>query len=58
MRGTFRARVRRSMLELLDNIDLPEDTVEHLHYERNHQDKGKGLLFPAVSQDTECKGPM
>jgi hypothetical protein len=46
------------MLELLDNIDLPEDTVEHLHYERNHQDKGKVLLFPAVSQDTECKGPM
>jgi predicted DNA-binding antitoxin AbrB/MazE fold protein len=26
MRGTIRARVKRGMLELLDNIDLPEGT--------------------------------
>ncbi len=26
--------------------------------ERNHQGKGNVLLFPAVSQDPECEGPM
>jgi transposase InsO family protein len=32
--------------------------VEHYHHERNHQGKGNVLLFPAVSQDPECTGPM
>jgi putative transposase len=32
--------------------------VEHYHHERNHQGKGNVLLFPAVSQIPECKGPM
>ena len=32
--------------------------VEHYHHERNHQGKGNVLLFPAISQDTECEGPM
>src|SRR5438093_3702328 len=32
--------------------------IEHYHHERNHQGKGNTLLFPAVSQGTECKGPM
>src|SRR5215468_8285936 len=32
--------------------------VAHFHHERNHQGKGNVLLFPAVSQDTEPKGPM
>jgi len=32
--------------------------VEHFHSERNHQGKGNVLLFPAVSQDPECEGPM
>jgi putative transposase len=32
--------------------------VEHYHHERNHQGKGNILLFPTVSQDTECKGPI
>ena len=32
--------------------------VEHYHQERNHQGKGNVLLFPAVSQDTECAGPI
>jgi putative transposase len=32
--------------------------VEHYHQERNRQGKGNVLLFPAVSQDTECEGPI
>jgi putative transposase len=32
--------------------------VEHFHQERNHQGKGNMLLFPAVSQDLECIGPI
>ena len=28
----------------------------HYHHERNHQGKGNVLLFPEVSQVTECKG--
>jgi putative transposase len=32
--------------------------VEHFHHERNHQGKGNVLLFPAVSHDTEHKGPI
>ena len=32
--------------------------VEHSHHERNHQSKGNVLLFPAVSQDMECVGPI
>jgi putative transposase len=32
--------------------------VQHYHHERNHQGKGNVLLFPAVSQIPECKGPM
>jgi putative transposase len=32
--------------------------VEHFHHERNHQGKGTGLLFPAVSQDTARQGPI
>jgi transposase InsO family protein len=32
--------------------------VEHYHHERNHQGKDNVLLFPAVSQIPECKGPM
>jgi hypothetical protein len=30
----------------------------HFHHERNHQGKGNVLLFPTVSQDAECEGPM
>jgi putative transposase len=32
--------------------------VEHFHHERNHQGKGNVLLFPAVSQDSESRGPI
>jgi len=32
--------------------------VAHFHHERNHQGKGNVLLFPAVSPDAECQGPM
>jgi putative transposase len=32
--------------------------VEHFHHERNHQGRGNILLFPAVSQNTECEGPI
>src|SRR5262250_285831 len=32
--------------------------VEHYHHERNHQGKGNGLLFPAVSRGTEQAGPL
>jgi transposase InsO family protein len=32
--------------------------VAHFHHERNHQGKGKVLLFPAVSQGPACEGPM
>jgi len=32
--------------------------VEHVHHERNHQDKGNVLLFPTVSQDAERQGPV
>jgi transposase InsO family protein len=32
--------------------------VAHYHHERNHQGKGNVLLFPTVSQDAECEGPM
>src|SRR5438094_6223210 len=32
--------------------------VVHFHHERNHQGKGNVLLFPTVSQDAECEGPM
>ena len=32
--------------------------VEHFHHERNHQGKDNVLLFPAVSQATECNGPL
>jgi transposase InsO family protein len=32
--------------------------VAHFHDERNHQGKGKVLLFPAVSQGPACEGPM
>jgi transposase InsO family protein len=32
--------------------------VEHFHHERNHQDKGNVLLFPAVSPDTARRGPI
>ena len=32
--------------------------VEHFHHERNHQGKGNMLLFPPVSQDSECQGPI
>src|SRR3989442_3595181 len=32
--------------------------VEHFHHERNHQGKGNVLLFPSLSQDPECQGPM
>src|SRR5712691_10896526 len=32
--------------------------VEYFHHERNHQGKGNILLFPAVSQDKACQGPM
>ena len=34
------------------------ESMEHYHHERNHQGKGNVLLFPAVSQDTECAGPI
>ena len=32
--------------------------VEHFHHERNHQGKGNVLLFPVVSQNPECTGPI
>jgi putative transposase len=32
--------------------------VEHFHYERNHQGKGNVRLFPAISQDSACQGPI
>jgi putative transposase len=32
--------------------------VAHFHHERNHQGKGNGLLFPAVSPDTVRQGPI
>jgi transposase InsO family protein len=32
--------------------------VEHFHSERNHQGKSNVLLFPAVSQDPACEGPI
>jgi transposase InsO family protein len=32
--------------------------VAHFHHERNHQGKGNVLLFPAVSQDAACQGPV
>jgi putative transposase len=32
--------------------------VEHFHHERNHQGKGNVLLFPPVSQDAACTGPI
>ncbi len=32
--------------------------VAHFHHERNHQGKGNVLLFPTVSQDVECAGPV
>jgi transposase InsO family protein len=32
--------------------------VEHFHHERNHQGKGNVLLFPAVSQNAACTGPL
>jgi putative transposase len=32
--------------------------VEHFHQERNHQGKGNVRLFPAISQDSACQGPI
>ncbi len=32
--------------------------VEDFHYERNHQGKGNVRLFPAISQDSACQGPI
>jgi transposase InsO family protein len=32
--------------------------MAHFHHERNHQGKGNVLLFPTVSQDAECEGPI
>jgi putative transposase len=32
--------------------------VKHFHHERNHQGKGNVLLFPPVSQDAACTGPI
>jgi transposase InsO family protein len=32
--------------------------VDHFHHERNHQGKGNVLLFPMVSQDIVCQGPV
>jgi putative transposase len=32
--------------------------VEHFHHERNHQGKGNVRLFPAISQDLACQGPI
>jgi len=32
--------------------------VEHFHHERNHQGKGNVRLFPAISQDPACQGPI
>ena len=32
--------------------------VAHFHHERNHQGKGNALLFPTVSPDAECTGPI
>ena len=32
--------------------------VAHVHHERNHQGKGNVLLFPTVSADAECQGPI
>src|SRR6266446_6782351 len=32
--------------------------VAHFHHERNHQGKGNVLLFPTVSVDSDCQGPI
>jgi transposase InsO family protein len=32
--------------------------VAHFHHERNHQGKGNMLLFPMVSPDAKCAGPI
>src|SRR5262245_47738957 len=32
--------------------------VAHFHHERNHQGKGNALLFPTVSPDAKCAGPI
>jgi hypothetical protein len=32
--------------------------IAHYHHERNHQGKGKVILFPSVSQDTVHEGPI
>jgi hypothetical protein len=32
--------------------------VAHVHHERNHQGKDNVLLFPVVSRDRECQGPL
>jgi len=32
--------------------------VDHYHHERHHRGKGNVLLCPAISQDTECEGPI
>src|SRR6476620_368596 len=32
--------------------------VAHFHHERNHQGKGNALLFPMVSPDAKCAGPI
>jgi transposase InsO family protein len=32
--------------------------VAHFHHERNHQGKGNVLLFPMVSPDAKCAGPI
>jgi hypothetical protein len=32
--------------------------VDHYQHERHHQGKGNVLLCPAISQDTECEGPI
>jgi putative transposase len=32
--------------------------VAHFHHERNHQGKDNVLLFPMVSPDAKCAGPI
>ena len=32
--------------------------VEHFHHERNHQGKSNVLLFPVISQNPACTGPI
>jgi transposase InsO family protein len=32
--------------------------VAHFHHERNHQGKDNALLFPVVSPDAKCAGPI